>query len=112
MDLGEKKKNAPTFDAVRARRNFIFSFDISDNCGGERERGRERGNLHNFQAHIKLQISCIFFFFFKRCEGKSPSSTESTFQSLHRALDFCGRSQRSGLARLIYIVQKWLAGLT
>lgn len=80
--------------------------------GGEREKARERGNLHNFQAHIKLQISCIFFFFFKRCEGKSPSSTESTFQSLHRALDFCGRSQRSGLARLIYIVQKWLAGLT
>lgn len=50
MDL--KKEKVLTFDAVRARRNFIFSFDIFDNWG-------ERVNLHNFQAHIKLR-SVVF----------------------------------------------------
>lgn len=46
-----------TLDAGVAARNFAFSFNISDNCGRGRE--RERGNLANFEAHIKLR-SIVF----------------------------------------------------
>lgn len=34
--LKKKEEKALTFDAVRAKRNFIFKFDIFDN-GGERQ---------------------------------------------------------------------------
>lgn len=66
MDLGKKKENAPTFDAVRARRNFIFSFDISDNCGvgGGRRREGERQPSQLSSAH-KTSDQLYFFFFLK-----------------------------------------------
>lgn len=90
----EGEKNAPTFDAVRGRQNFIFSFDIFDNWGNGEVRGDGRGgNLHNFQAHIKLG-SAVFLKVQREVTilnriNISKSSTEPlTFVADHRGVDW------------------------
>lgn len=79
---GLQKKNTMTSDAVMARRNFIFSFDIL--TIGERERDRERGNLHNFQAHIKLR-SVVFF---KGAKGSRHTQPNQHFKVFMEPLTF------------------------
>lgn len=68
-------------------------FDIFDNRG-------DGSNLQNF--HIKLG-SAVFL---KVRRGSHRPNQH--FKVFAEPLTFCGRSQRAGLTRLIYIVQKWL----
>lgn len=88
------------------RLNFVFIFDTSDNGS----------TFKNFGARVKLG-SAVFLKVQKGGRvgegGESPHSSESTLQSLHRALEFFVADHRGlGLTRLIYIVQKWLTGPT
>lgn len=89
------KPSRLTFDAGVAMWNFTFSFDISDNWWRE----RDRGNLHNFEAHIKLR-SIVFLKVQWGETRHSQTRPKSTFQSLYRALCFHGRSESCGLAWL------------
>lgn len=62
----------------------------------------EKGNLHNFEAHIKLKINCILIL---RCSAAGSHHTQTPrlnqhFKVFYGALYFWEGSQRSGLARL------------
>lgn len=60
------KQSRRSLDAGVAERIFTFSFDILDNW-------EEKGNLHNFEAHMKLRSTV----FLKVRWGDSPSSNQA-----------------------------------
>lgn len=65
-DFADFKQSRRALDAGVAERIFTFSFDILDNW-------EEKGNLHNFEAHMKLRSTV----FLKVRRGDSPSSNQA-----------------------------------